>query len=209
MISGLEIELKYKIENDDDTIIDRLCEKYHATGRETIHMAAQYYDTKDLDFMKRKITLRRRKENNHFVANIKSKETYEKGLYVRHEWEKEIDPTEKIDFQNWFKNTEAESFLSDVLSKDNDLGVVLETIFIREKIEFSYKDSLLEAALDKGYILANGKRTVISEIEIELLRGKKEDIKDFGKNIIEKYYGLEPENLSKYARGLTLIYQEG
>ena len=204
----MEIELKYKIDNDDN-IINYLFEDYQAIGRETIYMEARYYDTKNFDFMKRKVSLRQRKENNHLVANIKSKGTYEKGLFVRHEWEKEIMNSEEIDFETWFKNTEAEKLLSGVINKENELRVVIETIFVREKITFYYKDSLLEAALDKGYIVGDGRKSDISEIEIELLKGKKEDIVDFGENIIEKIYGLQHEDLSKYARGLKLINLEG
>lgn len=204
----MEVELKYQISNKDNEILNRLHDAYNATDPTTIRMEADYYDTKKLDFFKRGISIRCRKENNHMIANIKSKEIYENGLFIRQELEREIESMEKekLNFLKWFKGTTAEKPLSDVLSVNNALVKVVETYFVREKIIFTYKESKLEAALDKGYILAGEQRSEINELEIELLQGKKEDIQDFGENIIEKIYGLNPENLSKFARGIRLVY---
>ncbi|MFA5527989.1 MAG: CYTH domain-containing protein [Peptostreptococcales bacterium] len=204
----MEVELKYKIIDGDNEILRKLHQTYHGTDPTTIQMEAYYYDTKNLDFFKKGLSVRCRKENNRVIANIKSKEIYEKGLFIRQECEKEIDPREKdkLDFLKWFKGTAIEKPLFDVLNVDNKLVQLVETIFVREKTVFHYRDSQLEAAYDKGYILAGKKRVEINELEIELLQGKKEDIQDFGENIIEKIYGLRPENLSKFARGIRLVY---
>ena len=57
---------------------------------------------------------------------------------------------------------------------------------------------------DEGKIIAGGKETAISEVEVELYEGNEENLTAFGEKLVEKY-GLEPPNKSKHARGLKLL----
>ena len=79
--------------------------------------------------------------------------------------------------------------------------------FLRREITVPVSEDEKSTAIlsyDEGEILAGGKTTAISEVEIELSEGNEEDLKAFGMDLAEKY-GLLPLNKSKYARGLKLL----
>ena len=58
-------------------------------------------------------------------------------------------------------------------------------------------------SVDKGVILTNYGKTYF-EVELELFSGETEELVELGEQLQEKY-GLEVQELSKYARGIELI----
>ena len=65
-------------------------------------------------------------------------------------------------------------------------------------------DGIYEFSIDTGEVVTEVGNVPISEIEIELYSGETEEMIEIGEKI-QKKYGLEVENKSKYARGLELI----
>jgi len=63
---------------------------------------------------------------------------------------------------------------------------------------------LFELSLDDGWIITPYGQERILEVELELFSGETEELEKLGTSICEKY-GLEKEEISKYARGLELI----
>ena len=56
-------------------------------------------------------------------------------------------------------------------------------------------------------ILTNYGKEPIFEVELELFSGETEELVELGEQLQEKY-GLEVQELSKYARGIELIKKE-
>ena len=197
---GTEFEIKLGVENEtlmkailNDSAINSLGEF------SIVSMHAYYYDTAALDLLNVKYSLRLRKENGQYVATLKTGHFSEsKGVFFRNEWNVPLKNKEfSIDvFENEKEN------LKDI-TKGEKLNVILETDFIRRKMDIKFGESYLELAVDHGRISSGKRQFPICEVEVELKEGREEDVFGF----IEKYlskYGLPMEEKSKFARGVSL-----
>ena len=197
---GTEFEIKLGVENEtlmkeilSDAVINNLGEF------SIISMHAYYYDTAALDLLNVKYSLRVRKENGDYVATLKTGHFSEsKGVFLRNEWNVPLKSKEfTIDV---FEN-EKEDLKS--ITKGDRLKVILETDFIRRKMDITYGASTLELAVDHGRISSGKRQSPICEVEVELKEGREEDVFGF----IEKYlskYKLPMEEKSKFSRGVSL-----
>ncbi len=87
---------------------------------------------------------------------------------------------------------------------DENVECVLETRFHRKRFRIDTGTGIFELSVDKGTILTNYGEEPIFEVELELFSGETEELMELGEQLQEKY-GLEVQELSKYARGIELI----
>lgn len=210
----MEVELKYNIESkeqmeeiwNDDFL--RTIEV--PDSRQEIFMKAAYFDTDELLLSGNDIAFRIRFEGSRVVGALKWREsdTAINGLYIRNEINVPVDdeacfiaPRPEI-----FKESQEGRDLLDLLG-DAPLHCMFETRFKRRKFRVELGPAICEVALDAGEILADGGTAPINELEIELYSGKQEDLMKVGQKIADKY-GLKPEPLSKYARGLEIVRRD-
>lgn len=199
----MEIELKYKIQDKNFDLWQVIIEKYSLHEMQEVQMDALYFDTLEDSFLKKGIALRIRIEDDKRIATVKTKGTSQQGLHSREEWNKDVSQERDILFDQWFEMDPIGKELCNIL-KDQTLKEKIRTLFTRKKAILNYKDSQLEIAVDKGEIRANNLKEQIYELEIELIKGKKESLIEFG-NQLACQYNIMPENVSKYARGLNLL----
>ena len=218
----MEIELKYSSDRKTGLrILKELAERYSVEIRE-IPMDAKYYDTEDLSLLDKRLTYRIRQEGEESVLTIKYGKGSDKakaGLHRRGEINIPV-------FNDFIEKPGIDVLEDTPIYKEidkavggqysDDLGVMLprkpllirmEMKFLRREITVPVSEDEKSTAIlsyDEGEILAGGKTTAISEVEIELSEGNEEDLKAFGMDLAEKY-GLLPLNKSKYARGLKLL----
>ncbi len=88
--------------------------------------------------------------------------------------------------------------------QDKPLHSLLETRFLRSRMRVDTGKSICEVAIDEGEIVTDFGTLPICELEIELFSGEQEDVRRIGETLVEKY-PLTEENISKYAKGLTLL----
>ncbi|MDR1953174.1 MAG: CYTH domain-containing protein [Clostridiales Family XIII bacterium] len=206
----MEIELKYNIENKEQmTLIwedDFLRSVEEAGSRESILMKAAYFDTEDFILSKNQIAFRIRKEGDKVMGTLKwrDKDVGISGLYMR----EEINIPVKD--EACFLSPDPAIFMESSEGKDlievldgAPIICIFETHFYRRKLRVDSEGTICEVSLDEGEIIADKGRAPISELEIELFSGKQEDMMKIGERMAEKY-GLQPEPLSKYARGKKL-----
>ena len=207
----MEIELKYKIESNDqmdaiwnDEFIASMEEK---DSREELLIKAVYFDTEDFLLQKNQIAFRVRLEGTRMIGTLKWRDHDQsvKGLYMREEInvplnneEYFIAPSPAI-----FKQSEVGRDLMEAVG-DKPLRGIFETVFLRRKMRIETGNTICEVALDKGEIIAKDEKAPISELEIELYAGKQEDLLSIGEKISKKY-DLTPELKSKYARAISLF----
>ena len=89
------------------------------------------------------------------------------------------------------------------ISKEKKFIPVVITDFVRECISICSGESVIELALDRGFIQGNDKKAPICEVELELKSGKIEDLLSL-KDCLKEKFILSESQISKYKRGLLL-----
>lgn len=192
---GVEFELKFRAKPD---ILQKI--RQDISGQETVYlMETTYYDTQSGALSGRKITLRRRMENQVSVCTLK---TPAKGMG-------------RMEFE--VKGPDIEKALPELckLSEVAELPALLaEGItplcgakFQRIAKTVCFEGSVLELALDEGVLTGGGKTLPLCEIEVELKAGAEEAAVKYAK-VLAKAYGLQTEHASKFARSRALAKGE-
>ncbi len=192
---GVEFELKYRSDEDSQQAIFAA----YGPNWQTIAMETTYYDTPDGALEKLHYTLRRRMENGVSVCTVK---TPMPG-FGRGEWETEADTIETA-IPALCKLGAPENLLA---LTENGVQPVCGAKFTRRAAQVECGNSLLELALDRGFLFAGENQQPLCEAEVELKQGTQEDAMLFGK-IMSTNYGLTPEKKSKFRRALDLRQEE-
>jgi inorganic triphosphatase YgiF len=210
----MEIELKYKVPNKetlDKIWYDKFISEIAEDGaREDVLMKAAYFDTEDRILSENDIAFRVRMEGNRIIASLKwnDKDQSISGLHVREEINVPmsddtcfISPSPEI-----FKESKEGRDLLEVVG-GSPLINIMEMTFVRKRIRLDNGNCICELSLDDGKMICDSGFEPISEMEIELFTGEQEELIKIGKEIAEKY-NLEPENTSKYGRGINLMSKQ-
>lgn len=217
----METELKLKL-IDPDKAPD-LFEHSWVSGllmpgsRRQLKMHSLYYDTAEGDLNKRMATLRIRLENDNRVMTVKLGEKTAASLHQRLEWNLHLtDETWDPDLEDGF---DSQAFLKFAVSDgdpDDELQEILELIddkplmlvceahFERIAWDIGYGDTLMELALDDGYLKGGNLEEKLLELELELKEGDVRDLLELGESL-QEHLPLIPEQKSKYARCLALL----
>lgn len=217
----METELKLKL-IDPDKASD-LFEHNWVSGllmpgsRRQLKMHSLYYDTAEGDLNKRMATLRIRLENDNRVMTVKLGEKTAASLHQRLEWNLHLtDETWDPDLEDGF---DSQAFLKFAVSDgdpDDELQEILELIddkplmlvceahFERIAWDIGYGDTLMELALDDGYLKGGDLEEKLLELELELKEGDVRDLLELGESL-QEHLPLIPEQKSKYARCLALL----
>jgi triphosphatase len=83
------------------------------------------------------------------------------------------------------------------------LVLIFETVFTRRRFRIDSGAAICEVSLDAGEIIAGDRRAPVQELEIEMFSGSRDELLRIGDKVAETY-ALEPEPLSKFARGKAL-----
>lgn len=204
----MEIELKYLFEDEatkNEIFNDKHILKIKDEGSETVtHMRAMYMDTEDGALRKKEMAFRVRFEGTRIVATLKWGGSAEDGLHVRGELNVAVEedfvsaPSPEV-----FRGSE---IFDDIMAAvgDKKLVTVMEMNYVRKEIRVDTGLSIDVISLDEGEIITAKGSLPISELEIELYTGDKDDMVSLGRKLEEKYK-LKRGNRSKYQRGLELL----
>jgi inorganic triphosphatase YgiF len=211
----MEIELKYGIRNrkllekiERDKFLVSMAEKGSAA---TVAMKAAYFDTEDHILMRNDIAFRIRKEGDRLVGTLKwgDEDMGVSGLYARKEISVPVaddscflSPDPYI-----FKDSREGQEMLEAISGQS-LVLIFETVFTRKRFRIDSAGTICEVSLDTGEIIAGDRRSPIQELEIELFSGSRDELIRIGDKVAGAY-GLEPEPLSKFARGKALAEDRG
>jgi exopolyphosphatase/guanosine-5'-triphosphate,3'-diphosphate pyrophosphatase len=161
-----------------------------------------YLDTVDMAIMSEGYYLRHRQKGQHIIYTIKSRGGLEKGIRRREEMECVLE--QEMPYEKW-DSADMKAFLSGVVGK-SILMPLFNVSHIRNVRNFiDDKRHVAELSLDDVVITCWGKKLSYLEIELELLSGGDED--DLYKlvDMLRQEYGLVPDSLSKFERGLQLM----
>lgn len=164
-----EVELKFDVETGGSAAIRRAAPLRDSPSEQGDHDTL-YFDTKEGALRKAGISLRVRKSGDRFVQAIKRKKASAAGLFVRQEWESDVERF-AVD-PKAFAGTPVKRLLDS--SGNGDLVPLIRTRFSRTAWTIEIGGSRVEVALDEGKISSGKKQAPLGELELELIEGKPE-----------------------------------
>lgn len=194
-----EVELKLRIRPSDAARLRKHPAVTRATcaGPLTRKLTSIYYDTPQLALLDAGLSLRVRRMGEQWFQAIKAAGNSLAGLYQRMEWE-DIIASGAPDFSKITDPALAPLF------DDTSLRAALQPIFTtevrRSEWQLMINGSRIELALDQGYLIVDGHREPISEIEMELKDGRGAQLFQFALELSDDL-PLWIENVSKAQRG--------
>ncbi|MDP1733815.1 MAG: CHAD domain-containing protein [Sulfuritalea sp.] len=194
-----EVELKLALAEDHQARFLRHPLLKQATLRHVDALDNIYYDTPDLDLRRRGIALRLRRKERDWLQTVKLAGSSAGGLSSRPEWETPY--TGHFDF-----SSVDQSAVRDWLQRPKLLARIVpicETRFRRITWKFSAAPGAVLLTLDRGWIIANGRREAISEVELELDGAPVHAIFGLAAQLAQRVM-LTPSVLSKAERGYRL-----
>ena len=194
-----EVELKLALAEDHQARFLRHPLLKQALARHVETLDNIYYDTADLSLRRRGIGLRLRRKGRLWLQTVKQAGASHAGLSSRPEWEgpysghfdfSEIDdPT----VREWLQRPK-------LLTR---IVPICETRFRRITWTFAAAPGTVLLTLDRGWIIANGCREAISEVELELAGAPVHAIFALAAQLAQRV-ALTPSVLSKAERGYRL-----
>jgi inorganic triphosphatase YgiF len=172
-----------------------------ASRSEQAHIVSIYYDTPRLSLRKKGILLRLRKHGANWEQTVKRQDTSRGGLTLRPEWH--------APYLNHFSFTGVEDGeLRDWLSQGkilNHLSATFETNFRRTVWQLEPRQGTrILVKLDRGWIASSGRRTTISELELQLMSGSLDALYELAQQLAQRQ-ALPLLLVSKAERGYRLF----
>lgn len=229
---GIEFELKFRAKPE---ILETL--RQQIPGEETLfRMETTYYDTREGALSERKITLRRRMENEVSVCTLKTP-VRNVGVddYIRPRVDVVIHPNKA---ENHLRNAEGgvpyernmvgrgefevlcdsiEKALPELCKLSGVAELAALTVsgvvpvcgarFTRVAKLVKLSDCTVELALDRGVLTGGGREIPLCEVEVELKSGSREGAVAYALALAGTY-GLKQEHNSKFRRALALAKGE-
>ena len=158
-----------------------------------------YYDTADLSLRRHGISLRLRRKGRDWLQTVKLAGTSSAGLSSRPEWETpysghfDFSAVDHLPTQKWMARPK-------LLAR---IVPVCETRFRRITWKFPAESGHVLLTLDRGWIIGNGRREAISELELELAGAPVSAIFGLATQLAQRVT-LTPSVLSKAERGYRL-----
>lgn len=158
-----------------------------------------YYDTTELSLRRRGIALRLRRKGRDWLQTVKLAGSSAAGLSSRPEWEMpyhghfDFSPIDQPAVREWLQRPR-------LLAR---IVPICETRFRRVTWTFPAAPGAILLTLDRGWIVANGRREAISELELELAGAPVQAIFDLALQLARRV-ALTPSTLSKAERGYRL-----
>lgn len=170
-----EIELKLELTPDTAETLET-SELFTGRDKTQHDLWAAYFDTPDADLLKAGLSLRVRRSGETFMQTVKATGRSAAGLFVRPEWEQEVAGlTPVIDGFMPIRALLAE--------RADKLAICFEVAVKRSVWLLQEKKSLIEVSLDRGVVIAGERQSPLCEIELELKKGRTEDLFDLARRI--------------------------
>ena len=205
MEKNVETEIKLLIAKKDVKALvasPLVAKKTKKGSHKTVKLINIYFDTRDLLLRQAGIAYRVRQNGKKYEATVKLGKTAAGGLSARQEYNVPV------------KNAKPNLSVFDDSGLPVDFAALLgtaqiEKLFtVRVKRELRLlqvtKDTLVEMAIDQGFISAGGKKETIDEVELEIKEGSLADLLEYTAKIAAMV-PVFTESRSKFARGLALL----
>lgn len=195
-----QVALKLAVAPDRHAALQRHGLLANAVSREQHTLVSIYYDTGRLSLRRAGLLLRLRRNGASWIQTVKRQSESGLGLTARPEWQAPY--RNHFDFSHIDDTSLREWFAGEKIA--SRVASVFETQIRRTCWQIEPGPGIrVLAKLDRGWIAADGRREIISEIELQLLSGEVEDIYAIALDLAEKQI-LVPLLVSKAERGYRL-----
>ena len=194
-----EVELKLALAEDQQARFLRHPALKQALDRRVATLDNIYYDTPDLALRRRGMSLRLRRIGRDWLQTVKLAGAAAAGLSSRPEWETPY--AGHFDF-----SAIDQPAVRDWLGRPKLLARIVpicETRFRRITWRFAAAPGAVLLTLDRGWVVANGRREAISELELELDGASVHAIFEIAGQFAHRV-AVTPAVLSKAERGYRL-----
>jgi len=199
-LMGKEVELKLEVPSRAIGRLKRLRTRHRDGRAQEKDLVSVYFDTAKHKLRKHGMSLRVRHIGDKRVQTIKANRQSAAGLFSRSEWEKRIDrDTPDLSATH---NTALDGLMSEKLA--HALKPVFETQVHRTVLPLNAGASRIELTLDQGQVRLGRKSAPISEVELELKRGRPADLFAVARKLAEKVPARFAVR-SKADRGYALV----
>src|SRR5262245_20493677 len=196
-------ELEIKLEFDPADAARLAAHPLLCAARQKQTLVSIYFDTPGETLHKAGVYVRIRDIDGRRVQTIKAAKS-NVGPFERLEWEREVKGrTPNFSGAN-------RTALKPLLTPDlrASLRPLFETRVTRNVYRLAHDGSDIELAIDRGEIAAATKRSAISELELELKRGKAKPLFSLAR-VLAETVPLKLEVKSKAERGFELLHDNG
>lgn len=212
----METEVKLAFKDKDSLFKAALSEDFRKflgdSEPDTMLLENSYLDTNDMKILKRNASVRQRHvkgSEDYYEETVKFRGGASGGLHRRFEWNVRHEGKFSVDdFKSLAKEHGDPVELLDIVFEgveNDDLTVLCFNSFQRTVYELEFKDSKIEACFDSGLIKnSDGSKTdEICELELELITGDEDDLKELS-GLISSKFDCHPLDKSKFQRTLEL-----
>lgn len=204
MVKETEIKLRVSRETLEALRDHPLLKKRNKAGWEQRELLNQYFDTPTRDLAQAKVALRLRRDGDEFIQTLKTRGQSVAGLSERNEWDWPL-PKAKLDVKKLDDSCWPVA-LAELDKKQ--LKPIFTTDFTRQKADIAWgrgkSKVVIEAALDFGKVIADGKEEEICELELELRQGEPAALLELAAELAADL-PLMPCDISKAERGYRLF----
>jgi len=194
-----EVELKLALAEGHQARFLRHPLLKQATERHAGTLDNIYYDTANLALRRRGISLRLRRKDRDWLQTVKLAGSSSAGLSSRPEWETpygghfDFSAVDNLPVRKWLARP---GLMARIVP-------ICETRFRRITWQFPAGSGHVLLTLDRGWIIGNGRREAISELELELAGAPVSAIFGLATQLAQRV-SLTPSVLSKAERGYRL-----
>jgi triphosphatase len=168
-----------------------------------VALSSIYFDTPSRELSRARAALRLRRVGRAWLHAFKC----ERAPGVRGEWEAAV-PRGVLDIARLPLQEIRQASGVDLALLHRRLRPLFETRFTRRAADVRFKDAAVEVALDRGVIVAGGKRAPLLELELELKSGAAARLLRYAQTLVAPLE-LRLSLASKAERGYRLALGEG
>lgn len=203
MASELEIKLLIGADDLDYLLKSPLITDVTIEGSiRTDDLFSVYYDTPTHKLMKSGIVYRVRKNGNEFEATIKTDKKCGGGFSERNEYNLPLQNSEPV--LEGFSELGFNVDLKALIGEDELIDLFAVAVKRELRLLKVSEETVLEMAIDRGFVRTYTDIDPIDETELEIKTGKKEDLLKFTAQVAELVPAYA-EDCSKFERGLILL----
>ena len=161
----------------------------------------RYFDSADLQLLKRGVALRLRHKAGQWLQTVKTAGRVKNGLHQRQEWEMPLD-SGQLDL-HLLRQTALAPLIDDPAFWQ-DVQPIFTTDFVRLSWQFGWRNATVEMAYDRGSVSAGHLQAATHEVELELLDGDV-TVMDGIADMLSEQLPLVRHDQSKAALGYALL----
>jgi triphosphatase len=199
----METELKLSLSAPD--LPRLLAHPLLAQAGHTQRLLNTYFDTPELALQQRRMAVRERLADEHYLLTVKTSGQSQNGLSRRQEWEGLTTPG-ALQFDTLVDDA---ALAPQLMALRPNLRALFCTDFARRRWVIDHAGAQIEVALDQGRIHVPGTELSepLLEVELELLSGPEDALMALADALRQTPHGpvtLAPSDASKAQRGMAL-----